>query len=191
MKRVFVATARAYPRATRRNGGAVSGRAGAAGGLRAVCRRADRAAAGRHHVSEAGYQWSRLLVNEKGEQDHPDGLRVDAIGGVLLISATGPSGPDDADRLEEHLERAGAGARNVVVDLTGADVPDQRMLQVLRRAWQRLGDRLRVVAPPSSEPAAAIKREGLRRFAVHATLSGALTQAGGGRRVRRFDEPRR
>ena len=130
-------------------------------------------------------------MHGKGEQDHPEGLRVDAIGGVLLISATGASGPEDAERLEAHLERAGAGARNVVVDLTGSGAPDDRTLKVLRRAWQRLGDRLRVVAPPASEPAAAIKREGLRRFAVHATLSGALTQAGGGRRVRRPEEPRR
>jgi hypothetical protein len=44
---------------------------------------------------------------------------------------------------------------------------------------------LRVVAPPASEPAEAIKREGLRRFAVHASLSGALMDAGGGRRSRR------
>jgi hypothetical protein len=130
------------------------------------------------------------LVHGKGEQDHPDGLRVDAIGGVLLISATGATGPEDAERLEEHLERARAGARNVVVDLTGAEAPDDRTLKVLRRAWQRLGDRLRVVAPPASEPAAAIKREGLRRFAVHATLSGALTQAGGGRRTPRRQAPR-
>jgi hypothetical protein len=128
------------------------------------------------------------LVHGKGQQDHPNGLRVDAIGGVLLISATGTSAPEVAERLEEHLERAGAGSRNVVVDLTGSEAPDRRTLEVLRRAWQRLGDRLRVVAPPASEPAAAIKREGLRRFAVHATLSGALAQAGGGRRVRRGTE---
>jgi hypothetical protein len=131
------------------------------------------------------------LVHGKGEKDRPEGLRVDAIGGVLLISATGASAPEDAERLAEHLERAGAGARNVVVDLTACDAPDQRTLQVLRRAWQRLGDRLRVVAPPASEPAAAIKREGLRRFAVHATLSGALTQAGGGRQAGHPVERRR
>jgi hypothetical protein len=128
------------------------------------------------------------LVHGKGQQEQPDGLRVDAIAGVLLISATGSAAPEDAERLEEHLERAGAGSRNVVVDLTGSEAPDRRMLEVLRRAWQRLGDRLRVVAPPASEPAAAIKREGLRRFAVHATLGGALTQAGGGRRSRRSAE---
>ena len=79
-----------------------------------------------------------------------------------------------------------------MVDLTGADAPDRRTLEVLRRAWQRLGDRLRRRGAAAASPAAAIKREGLRRFAVHATLSGALTQAGGGRRVRRLeDESRR
>jgi hypothetical protein len=128
------------------------------------------------------------LVHGKGQQDKSRGLHVDAIGGVLLISKSGSPEPQDAERLEEHLERARAGSRNVVVDLTASGAPDQRTLQVLRRAWQRLGDRLRVVAPPASEPAAAIKREGLRRFAVHATLSGALAQAGGGRRVRRGTE---
>jgi hypothetical protein len=118
-------------------------------------------------------------------QEPADGVRVDAIGGVLLISAQGPPQPEDARRIEDHLAQAGAGGRPVVIDLTEAGEPDQRMLDVLRSAWRRLGDRLRVVAPPGSASAAALKREGLRRFAVHASLSGAMTQAGGGRQARR------
>lgn len=115
------------------------------------------------------------------EQDPVDGLRVDAIGGVLLISASGPVHADDAGRIEEQLAQAGTGSRPVVIDLSAAGELDRRALEVLRTAWRRLGDRLRVVAPPGSPPAEALKRAGLRRFAVHATLSGAMTQAGGGR----------
>jgi hypothetical protein len=126
-----------------------------------------------------------LLGNAKRDTDPAGGLRVDAFDGVLLITASGATCPEDAERLEDHLSRAGSSARNVVVDLTAAGEPDDRLLAVLRRAWRQMGDRLRVVAPPASEPAAAIKREGLRRFAVHASLSGALTQAGGGRRTQR------
>jgi hypothetical protein len=110
---------------------------------------------------------------------------VDAIGGVLLISASGPVQPEDAERIEEQLVQAGDGSRPVVLDLTGAGEPDTSLLVVLRTAWRRLGDRLRVVAPPGSPPAAAIKRAGLRRFAIHASLSGAMTQAGGGRQAPR------
>ena len=117
--------------------------------------------------------------------DPADGLRVDAIGGVLLISASGPAQPEDASRIEEQLAQTGGGSRPVVIDLTSAGEPGKPLLDVLRKAWRRLGDRLRVVAPPGSPPAAAIKRAGLRRFAVHASLSGAMTQAGGGRTARR------
>jgi hypothetical protein len=101
---------------------------------------------------------------------------------VLLISASGPARPEDPDRIEAQLSQAGAGSRPVVIDLSKAGEPSERTLDVLRRAWRELGDRLRVVAPPGSPPAAALKRRGLRRFAVHATLSGAMSQAGGGRR---------
>ncbi len=124
-------------------------------------------------------------MRDREDTTPAEGLRVDAIGGVLLISASGPTHPEDAGRLEEQLERAGAGSRPVVLDLSAAGEPDKRVLDVLRAAWRRLGDRLRVVAPPGSPPAAALKRAGLRRFAVHATLSGAMTQAGGGRQTPR------
>jgi hypothetical protein len=125
------------------------------------------------------------LLRDREDTAPVEGLRVDAIGGVLLISASGPARPGDAARLEEKLEQAGAGSRSVVVDFTAAGAPDKRMLDVLRAAWRRLGDRLRVVAPPGSPPAAALKHAGLRRFAVHASLSGAMTQAGGGRQAPR------
>jgi hypothetical protein len=50
-------------------------------------------------------------------------------------------------------------------------------IAVLRRAWKDVGDHLRVVAGHGSAPARALKAAGLRRFAVHASLSGALTDA--------------
>jgi hypothetical protein len=130
----------------------------------------------------AGTSAATLL---RKEADPVQGLRVDAIGGVLLISASGPARPDDAARIGEQLSRAGDGERPVVVDLTDAGEPDKPTLDVLRSAWRRLGDRLRVVAPPGSPPATALKSAGLRRFAVHASLSGAMAEAGGGRRARR------
>ena len=133
----------------------------------------------------AGHRHLDLLRSGNENTERAEGLRVDAISGVLLISAAGPARAEDAERIETHLHAAGTGSRPVVVDLTNAGEPDDRMLDVLRRAWRQLGDRLRVVAPPGSEPADALKRKGLRRFAVHATLSGAMTQAGGGRSVRR------
>jgi hypothetical protein len=125
------------------------------------------------------------LLRDREDTAPAEGLRVDAIGGVLLISASGPARPEDAGRLEEQLARASGGSRSVVIDLSAAGEPDKRMLGVLRDGWRRFGDRLRVVAPPGSPPAAALKHAGLRRFAVHASLSGAMTQAGGGRRTPR------
>ena len=42
---------------------------------------------------------------------------------------------------------------------------------MLRGEWRALGDRLRVVAPAESGAAAAMRRGGLRRFAIHGSLS--------------------
>ena len=104
-------------------------------------------------------------------------LRFDAIGGVVLIDATGELDGAMAERLEEHLEQIRGGTRPVVLDLTRVTEVGDDALLVLRAMWREVGDGLRVVATPGSAPARALKAARLRRFAVHATLSGALADA--------------
>ena len=105
-------------------------------------------------------------------------LRFDAIGGVVLIDATGELDGDMAERLSDHLEQIRGGSRPVVLDLTRVTEVGDDALRVLRAMWREVGDKLRVVAAPGSAPARALKAARLRRFAVvHATLSGALTDA--------------
>jgi len=106
-------------------------------------------------------------------------VQVSAIGGTLLIAPTGDLDAGAASRVGEHIDRARAGSRPVVLDLSAVDRLEREALEMLRNHWRALGDRLRVVAPADSSAAAAMKRGGLRRFAVHATLSGALAQAAG------------
>jgi hypothetical protein len=105
-----------------------------------------------------------------------DDLRIDAFGGVLLITAAGAT-CCDARRLESHIADAEKGPRTVVLDLSSVEQLDAGVVLVLRRSWRRLGERLRVVATPGGGAAEALKRAGLRRFAIHGTLSGALSQA--------------
>jgi hypothetical protein len=64
-----------------------------------------------------------------------------------------------------------------VLDLSHIEVVDDAAVAVLRESWKDLGDRLRVVATPGSPPARALKDARLRRFAIHGSLSGALSQA--------------
>jgi len=104
-------------------------------------------------------------------------LRFDVIGGVVLIDATGELDGPMAERLSEHLEQIRDGSRPVVLDLTRVTVVGEDALRVLRAMWRQVGDGMRVVAVPGSAPARALKAARLRRFAVHATLSGALTDA--------------
>ena len=104
-------------------------------------------------------------------------LRFDAIGGVVLIDASGELDGEMAERLSENLEQIRGGSRPVVLDLTRVTVVGEDALRVLRTMWREVGDGLRVVAWPGSAPARALKAARLRRFAVHATLSGALTDA--------------
>ena len=104
-------------------------------------------------------------------------LRFDVIGGVVLIDATGELDDAMAERLSEHLEQIRDGSRPVVLDLTRVSVVGEDALRVLRAMWRQVGDGMRVVAVPGSAPARALKAARLRRFAVHATLSGALTDA--------------
>jgi anti-anti-sigma regulatory factor len=104
-------------------------------------------------------------------------LRVDVIGGVVLIDATGELDGPMAERLSEHLDQIRDGSRPVVLDLTRVTEVGEEALGVLRAMWRQVGDGMRVVAVPGSAPARALKAARLRRFAVHATLSGALTDA--------------
>jgi len=101
-------------------------------------------------------------------------LEISAIAGTLLINAAGTLERSSVERLRDHIR---ASDRPVVLDLSGVETVEPEALDMLRNQWRALGDRLRVVAPHSSAAADALKRAGLRRFAVHASLSGALAQA--------------
>jgi anti-anti-sigma regulatory factor len=104
-------------------------------------------------------------------------LRFDVIGGVVLIDASGELDGPMAQRLSKHLDQIRDGSRPVVLDLTRVTEVGEDALGVLRAMWRQVGDGMRVVAVPGSAPARALKAARLRRFAVHATLSGALTDA--------------
>ena len=104
-------------------------------------------------------------------------LRIDVIGGVVLIDASGELAGAMAERLDDHLEQIRGSDRTVVLDLTRVTAVDDDAVAVLRAAWRAAGNRLRVVAAPGSAPARALKAGRLRRFAAHATLSGALADA--------------
>ena len=64
-----------------------------------------------------------------------------------------------------------------MLDLSDVTELGDQAIAVLRTVWKEFGDRLRVVARQGSGPARALKVARLRRFAVHASLSGALTDA--------------
>jgi anti-anti-sigma regulatory factor len=113
------------------------------------------------------------MLRDRADETTSD-LRFDVIGGVVLIDARGEL---EAARLAENLEQIRGGTRPVVLDLTRVTDVGEDALKVLRAMWRQVGDRMRVVAAPGSAPARALKAARLRRFAVHATLSGALTDA--------------
>src|SRR5687768_159905 len=119
---------------------------------------------------------ARTMLRSSADQVASD-LRFDVIGGVVLIDASGELEGGMAERLDDHLEQIRGSDRPVVLDLTRVTTVGDDALAVLRAAWRSAGDRLRVVASPGSAPARALKAARLRRFAVHATLSGALTDA--------------
>ena len=104
-------------------------------------------------------------------------MRASVIGGTLLLAASGRLDADASERLREHIGRARSGDRPVVLDLGATEQLGPEAIDMLRTEWRALGDRLRVVAPADSPAATALKNGGLRRFAVHGSLSGALTQA--------------
>lgn len=116
-----------------------------------------------------------MLRNQ--EDDVSSDLRLDVIGGVVLIDASGTLEGPMVERLSENLRQIRDSDRPVVLDLTRVSVVGDDAIAALRAAWREVGDALRVVAAPGSAPARALKAGRLRRFAVHATLSGALTAA--------------
>ena len=116
-----------------------------------------------------------MLRNRAGEV--ASDLRFDMIGGVVLIDASGELDGAMAERLSEHLEQIRGTTRSVVLDLTRVTEVGDDALRVLRAMWREVGDGMRVVATPGGAPARALKDARLRRFAIHATLSGALTDA--------------
>ena len=116
------------------------------------------------------------MLRNSADQVSSD-LRFDVIGGVVLIDASGELEGAMSERLSDHLEQIRGSDRPVVLDLTRVTAVGDDALTVLRAAWRSAGDRLRVVASPGSAPARALKVGRLRRFAVHATLSGALADA--------------
>ena len=116
------------------------------------------------------------MLHNRADEVSSD-LRFDVIGGVVLIDASGDLDGAMARRLDEHLEQIRGSDRPVVLDLTRVTAVGDDAVAVLRAAWRSAGDRLRVVAAPGSAPARALKAGRLRRFAAHATLSGALADA--------------
>ena len=101
-------------------------------------------------------------------------LHVNVMGSVLLMTAEGGL---SGSRLDELLGQIGRTARCVVLDLSDVDTVDRAATDALRKAWRTLGNRLRVVAPTDGELLQTLKQAGLRRFAIHSSLSGALAQA--------------
>lgn len=114
----------------------------------------------------------------RNQEDHVETeLHLDVIGGVVLINASGELEGQMVERLTHHLRQIRGSQKPVVLDLARVTMVSDEAVAVLRAAWREVGDALRVVAVPGSAAALALKAGRLRRFAVHATLSGALTDA--------------
>ena len=114
-------------------------------------------------------------------------MTVDSIAGVLLVAAAGRLDPSGCRQLDECLQQAVRGRREVVVDLSDADNLPQRAIDALIGARERLGVRLRVVAPRGEPAFAALRRAGVHHtLAIHASEASALTAArtGGGESAR-------
>ncbi|MGH2967769.1 MAG: hypothetical protein ACRDK0_01710, partial [Solirubrobacteraceae bacterium] len=63
-------------------------------------------------------------------------LRVDVIGGVLLITAWGELRHDGAVRLREHIDSARTGERPVVLDLSAVERLGPEVVDMLRVQWR-------------------------------------------------------
>jgi hypothetical protein len=110
-------------------------------------------------------------------------MTVDSIAGTLLVAPAGRFDPSGCRQLDDCLQQAVRGRRNVVVDLSDAENLPQEAIDALVAARERLAVRLRVVAPRGGEPFAALRRAGVRHtLAIHTSEASALTAAhtGGG-----------
>jgi hypothetical protein len=110
-------------------------------------------------------------------------MTVDSIAGVLLVAAAGRFDPSACRQLDECLQQAVRGRREVVVDLSDAEDLPQRAIDALVTARERLGVRLRVVVPRGGPAFVALRGAGVHHtLAIHASEASALTAArtGGG-----------
>ena len=110
-------------------------------------------------------------------------MTVDSIAGTLLVAVAGTLDPSGCRQLDDCLQQAVRGRRNVVVNLSDAENLPQQAIDALVAARERLAVRLRVVVPRGGEPFAALRRAGVRHtLAIHASEASALTAAhtGGG-----------
>jgi len=110
-------------------------------------------------------------------------MTVDSIAGTLLVAVAGELDPSGCRQLDECLQQAVRGRRDVVVDLSDASNLPQRAIDALVSARERLGVRLRAVVPRGGPAFAALRRAGVHHtLAIHATEASALTAArsGGG-----------
>jgi anti-anti-sigma regulatory factor len=110
-------------------------------------------------------------------------MTVDSIAGTLLVAVAGKLDPTGCRQLDECLQQAVRGRRDVVVDLSDVDNLPQRAIDALVTARERLGVRLRVVVPRGGPAFVALRRAGVHHtLAIHASEASALTAArsGGG-----------
>jgi anti-anti-sigma regulatory factor len=110
-------------------------------------------------------------------------MTVDSIAGVLLVAVAGELDPGGCRQLDECLQQAVRGRREVVVDLSDAENLPQCAIDALVGARERLGVRLRVVVPRGGPAFVALRRAGVHHtFAIHVSEASALTAArtGGG-----------
>jgi anti-anti-sigma regulatory factor len=110
-------------------------------------------------------------------------MTVDSIAGTLLVAVAGRLDPGSCRQLDECLQQAVRGRREVVVDLSDGDNLPQRAIDALVAARERLGVRLRLVVPRGGPAFVALRRAGVHHtLTIHASEASALTAArtGGG-----------
>jgi len=106
-------------------------------------------------------------------------LEVDAIGGVLAITAHGPLVHDATAALEECLAKAATAGRPVVFDLLDVVAIDADGVRLLEAAHADLGPRLRLVVRRRGTVHRELKELGLAQvFAIHWSAVSALAAAG-------------
>lgn len=105
-------------------------------------------------------------------------LDVDAVVGVLVLTARGCMVGGALRQVRDCLEQAAGARRPVVLDLLGVEDLDDNALTMLRRAHERLATRLRLVVRRGSTVHAALKQAGLSAtLALHASAATAIAAA--------------